>query len=78
MAAKTLKAETAKLLDEADSILEKAFYEASNKMRNATDHKPGGTGKCWRCDCEFYKGGPGGGACRTSGCGHGLFSHDIL
>ena len=81
MAAKTLKAETAKLLDEADSILEKAFYEASNRMRSATDHKPGGTFACFRCDCQGYTGGPGGGGggrCRTPGCGHGFFSHDVF
>ena len=86
MAPKKLTDVQAKALDEADSILERAFNEASGRVRaqrEPGEPDPGGFARCLRCDCESYVAPTGSSghtslSCKRPGCGHSFFSHDVF
>ena len=87
---RSLTADEVKALDEADDILSRAFNEARDKsavLRDASDHVPEGTLRCFRCSCEEFvsRPNPGSGStrppshiCQRSTCRHSFFSHDVF
>jgi hypothetical protein len=75
-----------KALDEADSIVERAFQEAAIKVKSARPGNGNGDdssyGHCLRCGCGGYV-PPTGIAthslkCQREGCGHLFPSHDVF
>jgi|EndMetStandDraft_4_1072995.scaffolds.fasta_scaffold1681192_1 hypothetical protein len=83
MASKLTDAEV-KALDEADSILERAFNEAAGKVRGIRrrdDVPPDGFLSCKRCDCESFVSPTSGSdhlTCKRPSCRHSFFSHDVF
>ena len=83
MAKRTLTDEQRKVLDNVESSLSKALEDASARMAGAgfdpNEPPTNGSFGCLRCDCEGFRGGPGITVrCRTPGCGHSFFSHDVF
>jgi hypothetical protein len=80
---KTLNDAQLKALDEADSILERAFNEAAAKIRTVHEGDTGDSfGHCLRCSCGGFVAPTGTSAhslkCQREGCGHLFPSHDVF
>ena len=79
MADKILNDAQKKALDEVDSIFERAFQEAGQKIRSIREGNNDSFTHCLRCDCEYYVTPTPASAnpkCARPGCGHRFSSHD--
>jgi hypothetical protein len=76
-----------KAVDEADSIMGRAFQEAATKVRSARAGENNGDGDpsyghCLLCSCGGYVSPTGAGPhsmmCQRGGCGHTFSNHDVF
>jgi len=79
MAGRKLTDAETKALDEADSILERAFNEAAGKVRIIREGSNNSFAHCLRCDCEYFVTPThSGSVCGRPTCRHPFFSHDVF